>query len=323
MTEGALTDTGTEIVWLVCGNPTEPDGRFFECFNRQRHRWNGIQIDSRSVPGTNTKLFAEWVQLHGEDSDFVRVRVRGVFPRQGSMRFISSEAAEGAMSPDRDPPVTLADPLVMGVDVARFGDDASVICFRRGRDARTLSWIVLRGADLMTVAARVAEEKERHQVDAIFVDGDGLGGGVIDRLRQLRYEPWDIKGNGKPDYSVIGEESAVVYANKRAENWGQMRSWLPHGAVPASPELLADLTGIQFGYVLREGRDALILERKEAMKARGLASPDLADALALTFAYPVAAPRRANHPSWPAPGSRVVTDWDPHEAALRELERDA
>ena len=227
------------------------------------------------------------------------------------MRFISSDAAEGAMSPDRDPSVTLADPLVMGVDVARFGDDASVICFRRGRDARTLPWIVLRGADLMTVAARVAEEKERHQVDAIFVDGDGLGGGVIDRLRQLRYEPWDIKGNGKPDYSVIGEESAVVYANKRAENWGQMRSWLLHGAVPASPELLADLTGIQYGYVLREGRDALILERKEAMKARGLASPDLADALALTFAYPVAAPRRANHPSWPARGSLVVTDYDP------------
>ncbi len=94
---------------------------------------------------------------------------------------------------------------------------------------------------------------------------------------------------GKADHSHIGQDGAIVYANKRAEMWGAMRAWLAGGMIPDDRELLADLTGVEYGYALREGRDAIILEKKEDMKRRGLASPDLADALALTFAYAVAA----------------------------------
>src|SRR6478672_12597345 len=99
-----------------------------------------------------------WVADYGEDSDFIRVRVLGTFPRAASTQFISSELAEAAASADREAVHSLHDPRVMGVDVARFGDDATVICFRIGRDARSIPAITLRGLDTMRVAARVVEE---------------------------------------------------------------------------------------------------------------------------------------------------------------------
>jgi hypothetical protein len=94
--EGALTDADTELLWLVFGNPTRSTGRFRECFagGRFAHRWNGRQIDSRSVAMTNKAQIAAWVKDHGEDSDFVRVRVRGVSPERASG---SSSTASGLM----------------------------------------------------------------------------------------------------------------------------------------------------------------------------------------------------------------------------------
>jgi hypothetical protein len=286
-TEGALTDQQTEILWLVCGNPTRNNGRFRECFGRYRHRWIRRQVDSRDARITNKQQIAQWVADYGQDSDFVRVRVEGEFPRASSMQFIANDLVEAAMT--REAEATVTDPFVMGVDVARFGDDRSVIVLRRGRDARSVSWIKLTGADTMTVAAKVAEIAQQRRPDAIFIDGGGPGGGVVDRLRQLQHRVFDVQFGGKADHSHIGQDGAIVYANKRAEMWGAMRAWLAGGMIPDDRELLADLTGVEYGYALRDGRDAIILEKKEDMKKRGLASPDLADALALTFAYPVAA----------------------------------
>ena len=203
------------------------------------------------------------------------------------MQFIPSDLVEAAMTREAD--VTLSDPFVMGVDVARFGDDRTVIVLRRGRDARSLSWIKLTGADTMMVAAKVAEIAQQYRPDTIFIDGGGPGGGVVDRLRQLQHSVFDVQFGGKADHSHIGQDGAIVYANKRAEMWGAMRASFAGGMIPDDRELLADLTGVEYGYALRDGRDAIILEKKEDMKKRGLASPDLADALALTFAYPVAA----------------------------------
>jgi len=283
-TEGSLTDAGTEIVWAALGNPTEPTGRFAECFGRERHRWFGRQIDSRTVPGTNLRMAEEWVRLYGEDHDFVRVRVRGMFPRSGSMQFIGSDIVEAACK--REPVPLLTDPLIIGVDVARFGDDQSVIWARKGRDARSIAPIRLRGVDTMQLAGRVAECVTEWRANAVFVDGGGVGGGVVDRLRQLGVDVIEVQFGGRADrVSITGEQHA--YANKRAEMWGNMRAWLSHGAIPDDPEVRADLTGPQYAFVVADGRDAITLERKRDMKLRGLASPDLADALACTFAYPV------------------------------------
>ena len=172
------------------------------------------------------------------------------------MQFIASDMVEAAMT--REAVVTLSDPFVMGVDVARFGDDRSVIVLRRGRDARSVSWIKLTGADTMTVAAKVAEIAQQSRPDAIFIDGGGPGGGVVDRLRQLQHRVFDVQFGGKADHSHIGQDGAIVYANKRAEMWGAMRAWLAGGMIPDDRELMADLTGVEYGYALRNGRDAVI-----------------------------------------------------------------
>lgn len=288
VTEGALTDKNTEIIWAVFGNPTRNHGRFKECFGRFRHRWLHYQVDSRSAKLTNKKQIAQWVADYGEDSDFVRVRVRGHFPRAGSMQFISIELAESAMGKDREHLATIYDPFLLGVDVGRFGDDPSVIYFRRGRDGRTIPPIQLRGLDTMQVAARVADEFTFYKADGVFVDGGGVGAGVVDRLRYLKIPVIEVQFGAASDRTSFGEDDQANYANKRAEMWGNMKKWLRGGSVVNDPELLSDLTGVEYGYTLREGRDAIILEKKEDMKKRGLASPNIADALALTFAYPIA-----------------------------------
>lgn len=279
-TEGALTDANTEILWLTFGNPTRNTGRFRECFGRFRHRWATRQVDSRTVSITNKDQIAQWVADYGEDSDFVRVRVRGVFPRAGSTQFISGEVVEEARTRKVD--VFQGEPMVMGVDVARFGDDQTVISFRTGRDARRTPWITLRGADTMQVAARVAEEYRLKRPDAVFVDEGGLGAGVVDRLRQLHIPVVGVNFGSKPDRVAL--EDGIKVRNKRAEMWAFMRAWLKGGAIPDDHELAADLTGVEYGF---DENQAIQLEKKEHMKKRGLASPDMGDALALTFAYPV------------------------------------
>lgn len=286
---GALTDKNTEILWTAFGNPTRNTGRFRECFagGRFAHRWDHQQIDSRQVPITNKEEIADWVTDYGEDSDFVRVRVRGIFPRAGSMQFISTEMVENAAAAGREVPVTLYDPLIMGVDVQRFGDDKSVIRFRRGRDARSLPPLKFRGLDTMQLAAKVAELNELHRPDAIFIDGGGPGGGVVDRCRYLRLPITEVQFGANPDRDQLGQSGAIIYANKRAEMYGTLREWLPGAMIDDDPDLRAELPSIEYGYMMKNGIDAIVLEKKEHMKKRGLASPDDADALALTFAYPV------------------------------------
>lgn len=278
---GALTDANTEILWLTRGNPTRNTGRFRECFGKYRHRWYTRQIDSRTVSFTNKAQLQQWVDDYGEDSDFVRVRVRGVFPRAGSMQFIPGDVVDAAMS--REPVSHLFEPLIMGVDVARFGDDQTVIAFRRGRDACSVPWKKYRGIDTMTLAAEIARLADLHGVDAIFVDGVGIGAGVVDRLRQLQRTVFDVQSGGKP--SGLYFDEPIKVKNKRVEMWAALRQWLKIGAIPDDNELEGDLTGIEYGY---DADNAMMLERVEDMKKRGLASPDNGTAIALTFAEPVA-----------------------------------
>ena len=283
--EGALTDGGTELFWAAFGNPTRTTGRFRECFagGRFAHRWSPQQIDSRSVSMTNKAQIASWVKDYGEDSDFVRVRVRGVFPRAGTLQFIDGERIAQAAARALEPDPTA--PLVMGVDIARQGADHSVVRFRRGLDARAIPAVRFRIPDLMQVASRVMEQVNAHNPDAVFVDGTGIGWGVVDRLSQLGCPNLvGVDFGGRAD-RTDGSDAAVRYANKRAEMWGFMKEWCKSGCLPDDRELLADLGAVDYGY---DASDAILLERKDDMRRRGLASPDDGDALALTFAYPVA-----------------------------------
>ena len=286
-TEGALTDSETEIIWCVFGNPTRNTGRFRECFPGQRFAkvWRTKQVDSREVSLTNKEQIQSWIDAYGEDSDFVRIRVRGVFPRTGEMEFISAADVEEASK--REAYSLPTDALVIGVDVARYGSNESVIFFRKGRDARSIPPLRYRGLSTVDLAARVSEVYHQHHIDAIFVDGTGVGGGVVDAIRALHMYCFDVQFGSKPDAVgwATGSEGER-YANKRAEMWGSMRAWLKGGAIPIDASLQAQLVGPTYTFNLRH---EIILEKKEDMARRGLESPDLADALALTFALPVAA----------------------------------
>lgn len=260
-------------MWFAFGNPTQNTGRFKECFGRFRSRWNTRHVDSRDCKMPNKEELQKDVEAYGEDSDFVRVRIKGEFPRVGSTQFISAEVVEQAMQRKVDVP--LGTPKLLGVDVARFGDDQTVIVRRHGRKVEKLT--KLRELDTMQVAARVAEIIKNEHPNAVFVDGVGIGAGVVDRLRHLGYEIIEVLAGAKPD-----EQNKAVYFNKRAEMWGRMREWLSGAGLPEDRELVDDLIGLEYGY---DTQMRIQLEKKEDMKKRGLASPDCADALALTFAY--------------------------------------
>jgi hypothetical protein len=282
--EGALTDEATEIVWCVFGNPTRNTGRFRECFGSLKHRWNRQQVDSRTVSFVNKDQINQWIADYGEDSDFVRVRVKGEFPRAGSTQFIDGERVEQAMQ--RPTVQDTAAPLIMGVDIARQGEDQTVIRFRQGTDARSLPALKFRIPDLMQVASRVGEQIDLYKPAAVFVDATGIGAGVFDRLQQLGYsQVVAVNFGAKADRGNVGD-AAAAYANKRAEMWGYLKNWCTTGCLPVDRDLEADLVGVEYGY---DAANAILLEKKEDMRRRGLASPDDGDALALTFAYPVAA----------------------------------
>lgn len=302
--EGALTDEGTEIIWAAFGNPTRNTGRFRECFGRLRHRWGTRQIDSRTVEGTNKAQLSKWVEDYGEDSDFVRVRVRGQFPRAGSMQFIPSDVVTEATT--REATSNLPDPLIFAIDVARFGDDQSVFRWRRGRDARTIKPRKFRGIDTMTLAALAAAEINDRHPDAVFIDETGVGGGVVDRLRQLGHTVIGVNNGAVSDWPVDGE----LVANKGAEMWARMRLWLKTGgAIESDPELCSELESREYGF---NQHNEIRLEKKEDMKKRGLSSPDNADALSLTFAHPVAARAVPSGMDGSGPGNgHVATEWNP------------
>ena len=165
-------------------------------------------------------------------------------------------------------------PRILGVDPARFGDDRSVIFPRQGLQSFTPE--VYRGIDNMELAARVAAKIDSWQPDAVFIDA-GNGVGVIDRLRQLNYEIIEIHFGGK--------SMQPQYTNKRVEMWFGVRDWLrAGGAIPNDVALKQDLGAPIYWY---DAANRIVLEPKDDIKKRGLPSPDLGDALALTFAMPV------------------------------------
>lgn len=283
---GALTDENTEIIWLAFGNPTLNTGAFRECFGKQRNLWNTKQIDSRTVEGTNKAYLDEICKTYGEDSDIAKVRVRGMFPSASSMQFIGNAVVEAAQQ--RPIPQHLSsDPVVFGVDCARFGDDESVLAIRCGRDARSREWKSWRSMDSMTLAGDIALQADLYHPDMIFVDAGNIGGAIVDRLRQLRPDTpvTEVWFGGEGRSAELEPGVAIETANKRAEIWTRTRAWLRGGCIPETERLRDDLIGPTYSFAADDTR--VMLERKKDMKKRGLPSPDWGDALACTFAEPV------------------------------------
>lgn len=277
VTEGALTDEGTEIIWVAFGNPTRNSGRFRECFRKFKHRWITRQIDSRTVEGTNKAQIQKWVDDYGEDSDFVKVRVRGIFPSMSAKQYISEADVDGAYGKHLRTNEYDWAPKILTLDPAWEGDDDLVIGLRQGLSFRILHTQPKNDNDVQ-VANLLARLEDEHQADAVFIDG-GYGTGIVSVGRTLGRD-WQLVW--------FGEKSIDPgCVNKRAEMWQSVKKWLKEGgAIPADAVLRDELIGPETVPRL-DGK--LQIEPKDAMKRRGLPSPNKADALALSFAYPVVA----------------------------------
>ena len=276
---GAATDG--EPMSFDFGNPTKNIGSFYEnCVGKFKHRYLVRSIDSRSVQITNKDLFKEWAEDRGEDSDFFKVKVRGIFPSQSSVQFISRDLVETAILRHL-PTLHNKEPLIIGVDVARFGDDNTVIYPRIGYDARSFPPKVYNGLNTNQVVERVIETINEFKrlgkpCSALFVDV-GYNPGVLDNLRQLGYSPIPVDfGEGASDRN---------YRFRGDEIWGRMRDGLKLTCIPDDDTLLSQLTQREYGFTVT---GKMHLESKKDIKARGGDSPDIADALALTFAHDIA-----------------------------------
>lgn len=278
-TEGSLTDADTEMLWIAFSNPSQNEGSFRECFGKFGHRWKTFQIDSRKVPGTNLEEINQQVADYGEDSDYVRVNVRGEFPRAGSSQFISSEVVSEArrrVVSDQERAYK-----ILSVDVARFGDDQTVIGIRQGLKLTILE--KLRGLDTTQVAMRTMMFMRQLEPRSCVIDGDGIGGGVLDYIR-LHGADWMEKRKAyfrlEEFHGGATPGDGFMYFNRRAEAWGMMRDWLETADIPDDPELADDLIIPQYFF---SNKNQIQLERKEDMKKRGFRSPDCGDMLAMSM----------------------------------------
>lgn len=289
-----------DIIWEVCegahttdrslafafGNPSRNAGRFKACFTTDSFRWKNFTVSGMNSMLTNKNLIREWREAYGEDSDFYKVRALGEFPHTTSMQFISEGTLDAAVLRDIPYEAYITMPLIMGVDIARGGDDSgtggdyggdnNVITLRRGRKFLESDVFPGRG-DTMKVASYIAESIKKHKPWAVFVDEVGLGYGVVDRLRMLGHSVMGVNPGKTPD-------NESLYKDKRMECWDRMRQWLETADIPENRQLREELLAPQFGHVsLKTRGELLALEKKKHTRNSLGRSPDRADSLAYTF----------------------------------------
>ena len=274
VTSGFFTENTPHRFWLAFSNPRRNSGYFYEAFHSKREFWKNRNIDARQVEGTDKNVYEQIIDEYGSDSVQAHVEVYGMFPNASDDQFISVNIVEEAMQREKYKDNTA--PIIIGVDPARFGSDSTVIAVRQGRDVIAIKRH--KGDDTMETVGRVIEAIEEYQPALVNIDEGGLGAGVVDRLKEQRYK---IKGVNFGNKAKNG----MMYGNKRAEMWGDMREWLKSASIPGDRYLKSDLISPM---MKPDSKGSIFLESKKDMRSRGLASPDAADAIALTFAFPVA-----------------------------------
>lgn len=281
VSEGAMTTE--RCLWIVFGNPTRNTGRFRACFGKFRHRWITRSIDSRTARKTNKAKIQQWIDDYGLDSDFVRVRVLGKFPRQASNQLISEEDVEFCQNEYEAVGFELY-PISICCDVARFGDDLSTIGAYQGKKTHELR--AYSGQNVVQVASLVAECYRYHRNNTpshikirIFVDDIGVGGGVTDILKTWGLPVTPVNSGAKAD-------DPEKFLNKRAEMWWRGAQAIKGGfELPEEPRLKDDLINIE--YFMTPNGQKIQLEAVKDLKERGLPSPDFGTNFVLQFAYPL------------------------------------
>lgn len=285
VTEGA---TGTiETKMLMCANPTRLDGTFYDSHNKLKQFYKPLTWSCLDSPIVHKSYAPRMAKKFGTESNIYRVRVLGQFPNRAGDSFIPYDLVEAALI--REIPPQTEYPKIFGVDVARYGDDRTVIAVRQGDIFHP--YHVLRNKSTMEVSGYVAMLANKEKPKHIFIDIIGLGSGVYDRLYEL----------GFPVIPVNVSESPALnpqnYRRLRDELWGNMRDWLEmrRGRLWDNDEgdLAGELTKPKYhmtsdGKIIIESKEDMRKHEKDDFEKRGNASPDIADAHILTFAMPIA-----------------------------------
>ena len=283
--EAVMTSENCRL--LLIGNPTTMSGSFRRAFYEDRHLYHTITISALESPNvqagrstirglTTRRWVEERKKAWGEENPLYQARVLGEFPEQGDDTLIALPWIEGTLRRNHEDPPSQSDheePIVLAVDVARFGSDKSVILARRGMVVEEVQ--EYRRLDTMALVGRVINAIDKWQPEAVLVDEVGIGAGVVDRLREEGYRVQGINA-GKP------AQDSDHHANLRAEGYWNLRQLFVDGSlrIPADNDLVGQLAALRYTF---NSLGQVLIESKEEMRRRGVPSPDKADALMLAF----------------------------------------
>lgn len=277
--------SGENASVILIGNPTRNSGLFFKTHHQLASEWKTYHVSCLNSPRVAKDFVEQIKSTYGEASNAYRVRVLGEFALRDDDTLIPAELVDSAMV--RDITVVRSEPVVYGLDVARFGDDRSVLCKRQGNVV--LEFRVWQGLDLMQLTGAIVNEASVDKPAEICVDSIGLGSGVADRLRELGHVVRDVN---------VSESSAMnpKAAKLRDELWLAVKDWLNARAckLPKMDELRQELVAPTYTFT---SNGKIKVEGKAEMKRRGMRSPDLADSLCITFAS-VASRVGGRSPKW-------------------------
>jgi hypothetical protein len=287
--EGAMSTPGAKTI--MTGNPTRSAGYFYDAFNKMAERWATMKVASTDSTQVSDTFIEDMKLKYGEESNIFRVRVLGEFPEADDDVVIPQFLVESAI--DREQEAADTTPVVWGLDVARFGSDKTALCKRKGNVVTepVKTW---RNKDLMEICGIILNEYETTNWSdrpvEILVDSIGLGAGVVDRLIEL-----DLPCRGVN----VAESSSMndKYVRLRDELWFAVREWLEDRdcSLPDDEELASELSKPRFSF---QSNGKLKVESKDEMKRRGMNSPDVADALCLTFSSRASLAKSGSRYKW-------------------------
>jgi len=289
--------SGHRAVTILLGNPVRSSGFFFDTHNRLKDEWWTRRVSCVDSPRVSTSYVEEMQSRYGEESNAYRIRVLGEFPRADDDTIIPMELLDAAVNRDTAHSPTAR--AIWGLDVARFGSDASALC-KRTANVVTEPVRKWRNLDLMQLTGAVVAEFEALPVEErpveILVDSIGLGAGVVDRLRELGLPARGINVSESP---ALG----MTYRNLRAELWHKAKAWLEKRdcKLPKDESLVNELATVRYKFT---SNGKVQVEGKDEIRKRGLGSPDLADAFVLTFASDAATVTHGT--SWNSPWNKPL-----------------